>query len=51
MAGPDVIIAKAKKFEAGNDYARAIETYLSITTSDTNNMDALEQVGFGVWAR
>mmetsp|Transcript_26109 Transcript_26109/g.57041 ORF Transcript_26109/g.57041 Transcript_26109/m.57041 type:complete len:1764 (+) Transcript_26109:195-5486(+) len=43
VAGPDSIIAKAKKFEQNNDYARAIETYLSLTTADTNNHDALEQ--------
>lgn len=45
VGGPDSIISKARKFEAGNDYARAIETYLSIGTADTTNLDVLQQVG------
>ncbi len=51
LAGTDATIAKARKFEAGNDYARAIETYLSLTTADTNNLDVLEQVGAGPGGR
>lgn len=48
LAGPDTVIAKAKKFEQGNDYARAIETYLSLSQQDTSNIDVLEQVcGWG----
>lgn len=44
LAGPDAIIAKARRYEEGNDYARAIETYLSLTTEVTSNLDVLEQV-------
>lgn len=44
-AGAEGTIAKAKQFERNNDYARAIETYLSLTIADTQNHDALEQVG------
>ncbi|KAJ9515621.1 hypothetical protein QJQ45_021684, partial [Haematococcus lacustris] len=43
QAGPDSILAKARKFEQGNDYARAIETYLSLSEADTGNVDILEQ--------
>ncbi len=43
-SGADGIISKARKFEQGNDYARAIETYLSIGPQDTTNIDVLEQV-------
>lgn len=42
-AGSDTVLNKAKAYERGNDYARAIETYLSLSTRDTNNLDALEQ--------
>uniref|UniRef100_A0A7S3QV19 Intraflagellar transport protein 172 homolog n=1 Tax=Dunaliella tertiolecta TaxID=3047 RepID=A0A7S3QV19_DUNTE len=42
-AGPDSIIAKARKFQSNNDFARAIETYLSLSTNDTPNLDILEQ--------
>lgn len=41
--GSDAIIAKARKFEQNNDYARAIESYLSLGPQDTNNMDTLQQ--------
>ncbi|KAF5830572.1 intraflagellar protein IFT172 [Dunaliella salina] len=42
-AGPDTIIAKARKYQSNNDFARAIETYLSLSTNDTPNIDMLEQ--------
>ena len=45
---PDAIVAKAKGYVKNNDYARAIETYLSLTVNDTANHDALEQVGTGM---
>jgi len=32
------------KLEADNDFARAIEAYLSLSTQDTNNLDMLEKV-------
>jgi intraflagellar transport protein 172 len=38
----DAVIQKARKYEADNDYARAIETYLSLRPGDGNN-DTLEQ--------
>lgn len=41
--GTDAVLNKAKAYERGNDYARAIETYLSLSQRDTNNLDALEQ--------
>ncbi len=43
----DAIIAKARKYEAGNDYARAIEAYLSLTPADASSPDTLQQVGRG----
>ncbi|MEW5300130.1 MAG: hypothetical protein WDW38_002966 [Sanguina aurantia] len=42
-AGADSVVAKAKAFERNNDYARAIEAYLSLTKNDTANFDSLEQ--------
>ena len=39
----DAVIAKARKFEQGNDYARAIEAYLSLTAADSPNPDTLQQ--------
>jgi hypothetical protein len=42
--GADAVISKAKAFERGHDYAKAIETYLSLTSESTSNLDALEQV-------
>lgn len=41
--GANATIAKARKFEQGNDFARAIETYLSLTTADTTDVDLLQQ--------
>jgi hypothetical protein len=38
------LMAKAQQYEKDNDYARAIETYLSMSTQDTTNVDVLEQV-------
>lgn len=37
------MVSQAKAYERGNDFARAIETYLQITTSDCNDHDTLEQ--------
>ena len=42
--GPESIMARAKAFERGHDYARAIETYLSLTTDTCTNYDALQKV-------
>ncbi len=42
--GADAIVQRARKYEQGNDYARAIETYLSVSQQDTSNIDVLEQV-------
>jgi hypothetical protein len=42
--GSDAVIAKARKFEQGNDYARAIEAYLSLGPSEASNPDVLQQV-------
>lgn len=42
--GPEATMAKAKAYERGNDYARAIETYLSLTTDNCQNHDVLQQV-------
>jgi hypothetical protein len=48
--GTEAAVARARAFERGNDYARAIDAYLSVTPAETNNLDALqqcwEQVGF-----
>ena len=41
--GADALIQKARKFEQGNDYARAIEAYLGIGQGDTSNLDVLQQ--------
>ena len=41
-ASADAVINKARGFERNNDYARAIETYLSLTAQDTSNQDQLE---------
>lgn len=41
--GADALIQKARKFEQGNDYARAIEAYLAIGQGDTGNLDVLQQ--------
>ncbi|GAX77698.1 hypothetical protein CEUSTIGMA_g5141.t1 [Chlamydomonas eustigma] len=41
--GADIILAKARKHEQDNDYARAIETYLSVSTQHTDNLDTLQQ--------
>ncbi|GMH45662.1 hypothetical protein BSKO_13619 [Bryopsis sp. KO-2023] len=41
---PDATMAKAKAFERGHDYARAIETYLSLTTDNCMNYDALQKL-------
>lgn len=41
--GAEAAVARARAFERGNDFARAIEAYLSVTPADTNNLDALQQ--------
>lgn len=41
--GADSLMAQGKAYERGNDFARAIETYLSLSTADTNNVDVLQQ--------
>eukprot|EP00955_Chlamydomonas_euryale_P116459 366417-Chlamydomonas_euryale.AAC.27 len=41
-ANADAVIAQARKYEAGNDYARAIEAYLSLSPKDSPNVDTLE---------
>ncbi|EFJ49307.1 intraflagellar protein IFT172 [Volvox carteri f. nagariensis] len=38
----DAVINKARAFERNNDYARAIEAYLSLTAQDSTNHDQLE---------
>lgn len=43
-SGPEATMAKAKAYERGHDYARAIETYLSLTTDTCTNYDALQKV-------
>jgi hypothetical protein len=54
-SGLDQVVAKARAFEKGNDWARAIETYLSVTAQDSANTDALQrtymQVGAGAVPR
>lgn len=42
-SGLDQVVAKARAFEKGNDWARAIETYLSVTPQDSANTDALQR--------
>ena len=37
------LIGQARAFEKGNDYARAIEVYLSAHADDSSNVAALEQ--------
>jgi hypothetical protein len=44
IAGGNTLMKKAQQYEADNDYARAIETYLSISMQDTTNVDELETV-------
>jgi hypothetical protein len=41
--GLEAAVARAQAYERGNDFARAIEAYLSLSPADTNNMDALQQ--------
>lgn len=41
--GAEAAVARARAYERGNDYARAIEAYLSLSPADTNNLDALQQ--------
>jgi intraflagellar transport protein 172 len=37
------LVSQARAFEKGNDYARAIEIYLSAHAEDSSNLAALEQ--------
>jgi hypothetical protein len=39
----EAAITKARNFERGNDYARAIDTYLDVSQQDSSNVDALAQ--------
>jgi hypothetical protein len=41
--GLEAAVARAQAYEHGNDFARAIEAYLSLSPADTNNLDALQQ--------
>lgn len=41
--GTEGAVARARAFERGNDFARAVDTYLSVTPADSNNLDALQQ--------
>lgn len=35
-------VARAQAFERGNDFARAIDAYLSLTPADVESVDALQ---------
>lgn len=41
--GAEAAVTRARAFERGNDFARAIDAYLSASPADTKNLDALQQ--------
>jgi hypothetical protein len=36
-------LARAQAFERGNDFVRAVDAYLSLTSADVENQDVLQQ--------